>query len=46
MTASILKHDLNTQKVQKNVVYYDKTQYANFGGNPLHQAAKQPLNSS
>ena len=34
---------LNTQKVQKNAVYKDKTQHANFRGNPLYQATKQHL---
>ena len=32
MAASVLKQAPNTQKVQKNALYYDKTQHANFGG--------------
>ena len=31
---------LNTYKDQKNAVYYDKTQPANFRGNPIFQATK------
>ena len=30
MTASILKHDPNTQKIKKNAIYYDKIQHVNF----------------
>ena len=40
MTASIPKQDPNTWKIKKNTVYYDKTQHANFQGNPLFQATK------
>ena len=32
MTTSVLKLDPNTQNVQKNAIYQDKTQYANFRG--------------
>ena len=35
MTASILKQGPNIQMVQKNAICLDKTQLANFGGNPL-----------
>ena len=35
MTATVLKQDPKTQKVQKNAVYYDKTKPANFRGNPF-----------
>ena len=45
MTASILKQDPNTQKAEKNVIYFDKTQHANFLGNPLYQATKQYLSN-
>ena len=31
MTASSLKQDPNTQKVQENAIYKDKTQHVNFG---------------
>ena len=31
-------------KVQKSAIYSDKTQHANFWGNPLHQATKLQLN--
>ena len=35
-TTSVLKQDPNThKKVKKNAVYYDRTQPANFRGNPL-----------
>ena len=40
MTTSILKQDPKTWKVQKNTIYKDKTQHANFLGNPLYQATK------
>ena len=33
-------------KVQKNAVYWGKTQHANFQGNPLHQATKRLLKNS
>ena len=46
MTASVLKQDPNTQKVQKNAFYLDKTQPAHFWGNPLCQATKRHLNNS
>ena len=36
----------NTEKGQKNAVYQDKTQHANFRGNPLYQATKRHLNNS
>ena len=35
VTASVLKRDPNTRKVQKNAIYSDKTQHANFRGDPL-----------
>ena len=34
MTASVLKQDPDTWKVQRNSIYYDKTQHVNFGGKP------------
>ena len=43
---NILFMDPNTRKVQKNAVYWDKTQPANFRGNPIYQAAKRHLNNS
>ena len=43
MTASILKQVPNTSEIQKNTVYQDKTQHANFLGNPLYQATKVRL---
>ena len=46
MTTSVLKQDPNTEKVQKNAVCEEKTQRANFWGNPLCQAAKRHLNNS
>ena len=46
MTASILKQDPNTEKVEKNAIYQDKSQHANFRGNPLYQAMKRHLNNS
>ena len=33
MTASILKQDPNTEMVQKNAIFGEKTQHANFQGN-------------
>ena len=38
MTAGVLKQDPNTQNIKKNAIYQDKTQPANFRGNPLYQA--------
>ena len=39
--------DPNIQKVQKNVIYSDKTQHANFQPNSLYQATKpKHLNNS
>ena len=32
--------DPNTEKVQKNAVYYGKAQHANFRSNRLYQATK------
>ena len=32
--------DPNTEKVQKNAIYYDETQHANFRGKPIFQATK------
>ena len=46
MTASVLKQDPNTKKVQKNSVYQDKTQPAKVRGNPLCQATKRHFNKS
>ena len=46
MTASVLKQASKTEEVQKNADYQDKTQRANFRGNPLYQATKRHLNSS
>ena len=39
-------HDPNAQKVQKNAIYYNKTQHSNFQGNPLYQATKWHLDDS
>ena len=33
-------------QVEKNAIYYDKTQHANFRGNPLYQVTKRHLNNS
>ena len=38
MTASIVKQDPNTQKIQNNTIYLGKTQHVNFRGNPLYHA--------
>ena len=38
MTASILKQDPNTAKVQKSAIYWDKTQAVDFGNNPLYNS--------
>ena len=46
MTASVLKQASKTEEVQKNADYQDKTQRANFRGNPLYQATKRHLNNS
>ena len=46
MTASILKQDPDTEKIQKNAIYEDKTEHTNFQGNPLYQATKRHLNNS
>ena len=46
MTASVLKQDPNTRKVQRSAVYSDKTQHVNFQGNALYQATKRHLNNS
>ena len=35
MTAGILKQDPNTDNVEKNSIYYDKTQHANVQGRPF-----------
>ena len=43
MTASILKQDPDTEKIQKNAIYEDKTEHTNFQGNPLYQAKKTTL---
>ena len=45
---NILFMDPNTRKVQKNAVYWDKTQPANFRSNPLYQLKlqKRHLNNS
>ena len=40
MTASILKQDPNTAKVQKNAIYWDKTQAVDFGNNPLYNSTQ------
>ena len=32
--------------IEKNAIYYNKTQHANFRGKPLFQAAKQLLHNS
>ena len=40
MTASVLKQDPNTQKIQKNAIHWDKTQPANFRGNPFFKLKK------
>ena len=41
MTASVLNQDPKRTKVQNNAIYCDKTQHANFRGNPLYQATKR-----
>ena len=38
--------DPNTQKVEKNAVYYDETQHTNCKGKPPFQTTKQHLNNS
>ena len=43
---SACMEDPNTQKVKKNTVYQDKTQYANLWGNPLQYATKRHLNNN
>ena len=40
------EHHPNRQKVQKNGIYEDKKQHANFQGNPHNQATKWHLNNS
>ena len=48
MTASVLKQDPDTQRIQKSA-YCDtdtETQSANFRGSPLRQATKRHLNNS
>ena len=40
MTAIVLKQDPNTKEVQRNAIYLDKTQLADFRGNSLCQARK------
>ena len=44
MTASVLKQDPNTKKVQTKKINTD-TQYAHFQENPLYQATKRHLNN-
>ena len=44
MTASVRKQD--PKMVQNKAVYQDKTQHANFRGNPLYQDTKRHLNSN
>ena len=46
VTASVQKQDPVKQRVQKNAIYEDKTQHANFRGNSLYQATKRHLNNS
>ena len=46
MTASTVKQDPNTYKLPKNTIYQDKTQHANFQGNPLYQATKWYVNNN
>ena len=41
MTASVLKQDPNTEKVQNNATYWDKTRHAIFRGNPLYHGASE-----
>ena len=44
MTASVLKQDPNTKRFKRTLINFDTdTQYANFRGNPLCQAAKRHL---
>ena len=40
------RQDPNTQKIQRNAVYSDKTQHANFRGSPVYRATKRHLNNS
>ena len=42
MTASVRKQDPNTQKIQKNAIHWDKTQPANFRGNPFFKLKNFP----
>ena len=48
MTFSVLKQDLNIEKIKKNAAFIMtvKAQYVNFLGQPLFQATKQHLNNS
>ena len=46
VTASVQKQDPVKQRVQKNAIYEDKTQHANFRGNSLYQATKRHLKNS
>ena len=47
MTASVIKSDPNTQKIQKNAYLLCHRQHdANVQGNPLLQATKRHFNSS
>ena len=43
---SVVKWDPNTEKVQKNAIYLEKTQHVNSENNPLDQATKWHLNNS
>ncbi|MCB4784616.1 MAG: hypothetical protein LGB69_08545 [Sulfurovum sp.] len=46
LTASILKQDPNTESFKQTLIYFNTdTQYAQFWGNPLHQATKRHLNN-
>ena len=40
------QRDPNTYKVQKNAIYYNKTQHANFLGNPFYRATERHLNNN
>ena len=42
MSASVLKQEPNTLKVQNNAICQDKTQHVNFRGNPLIKGQNDP----
>ena len=43
---SVLISTCNTKRFKRTLIYFETdTQYANFRGNPLHQATKRHLNN-